>query len=193
MSKDTFLQTLKQGLKGLPPEEIEEILGDYAAHFADSAACGRQEEEVAIALGDPARLARELRADAGLRRLERDWSVSNMLRAMLALTGLVIVDILFLLPFLLFLALVTLAAGFAMIVLGTLGLKILFVTLSDQVGNTIASTLSHVFIGVGLISACVGGSALLLMALSGGIRVIGHYSRLHFQFAHPKDPGNTFP
>ena len=64
MTRDAFLRTLRLGLAGLPPQEIEEIVGDYAAHFAESNASGRSDEEVAAALGDPARTARELRADA---------------------------------------------------------------------------------------------------------------------------------
>ena len=109
MTRDAFLRTLRQGLAGLPPREIEDIVGDYAAHFAD--ASGRGEAEVAAALGDPTRIARELRAEAGLRRFEAHWSVSNMLAATIALAGLAFVDIVFLLPLLI--TAVVLALGLA--------------------------------------------------------------------------------
>ena len=41
------------------------VMADYAAHFAEGMAAGRSEAEIAAALGDPLRLARELRAEAG--------------------------------------------------------------------------------------------------------------------------------
>ena len=33
MTRDAFLRMLRQGLAGLPPQEIEDIVGDYSAHF----------------------------------------------------------------------------------------------------------------------------------------------------------------
>ena len=70
MTRDQFLDTLAERLRGLPPDEIDELLDDYASHFAEGMAQGRSEAEIAAALGDPVRLARELRAEAGLRRWE---------------------------------------------------------------------------------------------------------------------------
>src|SRR5580704_13732951 len=118
MTRDVFLRTLRLELAGLPPEEIQDIVDDYAAHFAESDASGRNEEEVAAALGDPARLARELRAEAGIRRFEAHWSVSNLMAATLALGGLAFVDIFFLLPILIVAMIVTLALAIALVAIG---------------------------------------------------------------------------
>ncbi|MEK1903569.1 MAG: DUF1700 domain-containing protein [Rhizobium sp.] len=183
MMRDAFLRTLRLGLAGLPPQEIEEIVGDYAAHFAESNASGRSDEEVAAALGDPARTARELRADAGLRRFEAQWSLSNLAAAAMALAGLAIVDILFLLPLLIVTIAVATGLAIGLAVIGAVGVKIIFTTLLFQFGEPVTAVVARLFIGAGLLSCLLGGGALLLMGLGAGIRVLGHYARLHFRLA----------
>jgi hypothetical protein len=64
MTRAEFIATLRRGLAGLPAEAIDDIVADYEAHFADAVAAGRSEAEVAEALGDPERLAKDLRAAA---------------------------------------------------------------------------------------------------------------------------------
>ena len=177
MTRDAFLRTLRQGLAGLPPQEIEDIAGDYAAHFAD--ASGRSEAEVAAALGDPTRIARELRAEAGLRRLEAHWSVSNMLAATFALAGLAFVDIVFLLPLLITAVVLALALGITLVAIGALGIKIILSALLFEPGVTFSLMLGRVFIGAGLVSGLLGGGALLLLGCGAGLRVVGRYARLH--------------
>lgn len=177
MTRDAFLLTLRQGLAGLPSQEIEDIVGDYAAHFAD--ASGRTEAEVAAALGDPTRIARELRAEAGLRRFEAHWSVSNMLAATFALAGLAFVDIVFLLPLLITAAVLALGLGITLVAIGALGIKIILTTLLFDPGGTFTLTLGRLFIGAGLVSGFIGGGALLLLGSGAGIRVVGRYARLH--------------
>lgn len=63
MSKDEFLRRLRRALKSLSPSEIDEIVADYHAHFAEAVAAGRSEEATAQALGDPRRLAHEHLSD----------------------------------------------------------------------------------------------------------------------------------
>ncbi|HEX8047979.1 DUF1700 domain-containing protein [Rhizobium sp.] len=183
MTRDAFLRTLRLGLAGLPPQEIEDIVADYAAHFAESDASGRGEAEVAAALGDPARIARELRAEAGLRRFEAHWSMSNMLAAAMALAGLAIVDILFLLPLLLVAVVITFGLAVALVAIGAVGMKIIFTTLLFDLGGPVIGIIARLLIGAGLVSCLLGGGALLLMGLGAGIRMLGHYARLHFRLA----------
>src|SRR3984893_13462296 len=111
MNRVVFLRTLRDGLAGLPAHEIDDILADYTAHFDEAHASGRNEEEVAIALGDPRRLARELRAEPVLRRWETRLSTANAASALLARGGLAAVDILFLLPLLFAASLTVLVIG----------------------------------------------------------------------------------
>src|SRR5471030_3353963 len=122
MTKTEFLDTLRRRLSGLPPSEIDELLGDYAAHFADGAAAGRSEEEIAAALGDPMRLARELRAEAGFRRWEADRTPANFFAVLFGFLALMAVDFIFLLPVLGGLALFTLITGIVLLALCVAGL-----------------------------------------------------------------------
>jgi uncharacterized membrane protein len=185
MTKDAFLRNLKQGLSGLPAEEVDEILADYSAHFAESGAHGRSEAEVAAALGDPARIARELRADMKLRRLETHWSFSNLMAATMALVGLAIVDLVLFLPLLIVAVVLATAFAIVLVALGAAGLKIFFTALFFDPGGALTDLLARLFIGFGLVCSFIGGGASLLMAISAGVRVFGHYARLHFHVVQP--------
>ena len=70
MTRQEFIARLKAGLAGLPLQAQADIVADYETHFTEGAAAGRSEADIAAALGDPERLARELRAEAGLKRWE---------------------------------------------------------------------------------------------------------------------------
>ncbi len=183
MTTDAFLTALRRGLAGLPGDEIEEILSDYAAHFAESERRGRSEADVVSALGDPGRIARELKADIGLKRLEAHWNVPNLVAAAMALAGLAVVDLFLLLP-LLILA-ILLAAGFAagVLAIGAAGLNVLATALLASPDNAFTALLARLCIGAGLVSGFVGGGALLLLGLRAGTRLLGSYARLHFRLA----------
>src|SRR5262245_65450870 len=98
MTRAEFLETLRRRLAGLPPSEIDELVGDYATHFADGMAAGRSEADIARALGDPMRLARELRAEAGFRRWEQARTPANFVAVLFGFLALVAVDFVLLLP-----------------------------------------------------------------------------------------------
>src|ERR1700761_8866517 len=100
MNRVNFMMQLRRGMAGLPPSEIEDIAFDYESYFTDGIADGRTEYEVAAALGDPTRLARELRAEVGFKRWEQDRSAGNFMGVVLALLGLATIDLVFLLPLL---------------------------------------------------------------------------------------------
>ena len=59
MTRAEFLARLRRGLVGLPAATAAEISADYETHFDDGVAAGRSEAEIAQALGNPDRLARE--------------------------------------------------------------------------------------------------------------------------------------
>ena len=101
MNRSAFLARLREGLTGLAQEDIDELISDYEAHFTEGAAARRSDDDVARALGDPNRLARELRAEAGFRKWEAKPSPSNYMAAIIALVGLIAFDFIFLLPILL--------------------------------------------------------------------------------------------
>lgn len=181
MTSDAFLRRLRRGLHGFPNDEIEEIVGDYASHFSESVADGRSEAEVAEALGDPDRIAREIRADRGLRRFEQHWSLTNLFAALMALCGLAIVDLFFLLPLLLVVVITAFALTVVLLALSAAGLKIMITAVLLLPGMAVMDVLASLFIGAGLISCLIGGGALLLMGMGAGVRIFGHYARLHFR------------
>src|SRR5476651_426927 len=156
MTRAEFLDTLRRRLSGLPPSEIDELVSDYAAHFADGIAAGRSEAEIAAALGDPMRLARELRAEAGLRRWETARTPANFFAVLFGFLALMAVDFVFLLPLLGGLALFTFIVGFVLLGLCIGGIVTLLRLFSWDHSFT-GHFLSRTFSGVGLLGFGIGG------------------------------------
>jgi uncharacterized membrane protein len=178
MTRNEFLSTLHDRLRGLPAPEVEELMDDYDSHFAEGLAAGRSEAEIAAALGDPARLARELRAEAGLRRWESARTPANFYAAMIGFMALIAVDFMFLLPLLGALAVVALAIGLAMIGLCVAGL-VLMAKLFSFHGLSLGY-LTRILSGIGLLGLGVGGGALLVMAVDYVVRLLARFARLHY-------------
>lgn len=186
MNRAAFLRHLSDGLAGLPAREAEDILDDYNAYFDEGLADGRSEEDVAAALGDPARLARELRAETGLKRWEHDHSLRNSASVLLALGGLAAVDIVVLLP-LLFAALITvLVLGLVMFVLGIVGIGLLISVFKLAAVASIAKLVLRTVAGIGLLSASGGIALLLLFAVNAAVGRLGSYARLHYRLLKPE-------
>lgn len=59
MNKNEFIALLRAHLSVLPPEEQNELLEDYEAHFEFGLQSGKTEEEIVLELGEPAELAKE--------------------------------------------------------------------------------------------------------------------------------------
>ena len=189
MNRVAFLTVLNDGLAGLPAREIDDILADYMSYFDEAEAAGRSEADVAAALGDPRRLARELRAETGLRHWENHRSPGNSAAALLALGGLATVDILFLLPLLFAVALIMLVIGLVVFALGIVGIGLLLSLVKIGHFASIAAMLLRAVAGIGLIAASAGCGALLLLALDGAVRMLGNYARLHYRLLKPeRDP-----
>jgi uncharacterized membrane protein len=179
MNRVTFMNELRAGLSGLHAADVNDVLADYESHFADGAAHGRSEDEVAQALGDPARLARELRAEAGFKRWERERNAGNLVGVVFALIGLATLDLIFLIPLLLVIAavLLGLACGCIGVMIG--GSVLLISTL---VGNYHGMTpVMQGLLGFGLISGGIGGGALVVLAADAMARTLIRYARLHFR------------
>src|SRR5438552_14232465 len=186
MNRIAFLTILHEGLAGLPAKEIDDILADYDAYFDEALASGRSEEDVAAALGDPRRLARELRAETGLRHWENHRSLGNTGAALLALGGLAAVDVLFLLPLLFAVTLAVLVIGLVIFVLGIVRIGLLLSLLKIGHFASIAAIVLRALAGIGLIAASAGCGALLLLALNGAVKMLGGYARLHYRLLKPE-------
>lgn len=184
MNKPDFLDTLHRRLAGMPQAEIDEIIEDYAAHFADGVAAGRSEEEIARALGDPLRLARELRAEAGFRRWEKSRTPANFVAVLFGFVALVAVDFVFLLPFLAGLAFFTLVAGIVAMALCVAGLALLL----HSIGFIGLHSLTRALRGLGFLGFGVGGGALLILLVEWVVRLLSKYARLHYTLLQRADP-----
>jgi len=84
MNKKEFTQMLRETLKGLPKEELEDVLSDYEEHFRIGMEDGRSEEELAAALGNPEKIAKQIKASYLVRMAESTISTGDVLKAVLA-------------------------------------------------------------------------------------------------------------
>jgi len=182
MTRVEFIARLRSGLVGMPAATAAEIVADYEAHFADGAAAGRSEAEVAEALGQPDRLARELKAEAGIQRWRQEQNPSAATGAILAVLGLGAIDILFLLPFFLgvlgtlfglFIAVIAvfIAGGFVMVV----------GPFAQAPGGALAAILA----GLGIMAGSVSVGAILSVFTVWLVNATVWFARLHYRLLKP--------
>lgn len=182
MNRGAYIERLRRGLAGLPESARADILADYEAHFADGAAAGRTEEEVAQSLGDPDRLARELRAAYGLRAWDETRNPSGALNAVLALLGLGALDVLIVGPLLVSFASVILAFAIAAALVFLVGVFVaIFGTVSGLPGGPAAAVL----LGVGVCSAGVCLGALTGIGAIAFVNGAVWYARMHLKLLRP--------
>jgi uncharacterized membrane protein len=182
MTRAEFIARLRRGLAGLPATTIADIVADHEAHFADAEAAGRSEAEVATALGDPDRLARELRAEAGLKQWEEKKSPSNAAGAIVALLGLGALDVMFLLPLLMGI----LGALFGiMVAVIALFIGGGFVFAMGPLASPPGGPITAFLIGVGLMATATFLGSLLTAATVGLFNLVVWYGRLHFRLLKP--------
>jgi uncharacterized membrane protein len=182
MTRARFITGLRQSLRGLSDGEVADIIADYEEHFADAAAAGRSEDEVAGALGDPARLAGELSAETGLRRWEAKRNPRTFLRAGIAVFGLQAFNILVLLPVIALLLACAGVAAYILYIVAGAGFYMLTQATSGN-GNVLVPALA----GLGLIFGVLGTGSLLALLLDSGLRLLARYARLNYSLIKPKD------
>jgi uncharacterized membrane protein len=182
MTRQAFLARLREGLAGLPAHTITEIMADYEAHFTEGEAAGRSEAEVAQALGDPGRLAMELRAEHGLRRWETERNASSAGAAIFAVIGLGAIDIMFLLPLLMGIAGAIFGIGIACVAV-FFGGGVVFAAgpFTDPPGGP----LTAVFAGLGMMAGSASIGALLTIVTIGLVNALVWYGRLHYRLLKP--------
>jgi uncharacterized membrane protein len=182
MTRQAFMARLKEGLRGLPPQAVAEITADYEAHFSEGEAAGRSEADVAAALGDPARLARELRAEASLRRWEEQRSPSGAAGAVFAVLGLGAIDLLILLPLLMGVGGVLFGCAMAAIGVFVAGGFVFAVGPLTGFGGGVAAAL---LAGLGLMSGGAALGALVVLVTIGLVNALVWYGRLHYRLLKP--------
>lgn len=182
MTRQAFIARLRAGLRGLPPQTVDDIVADYETHFTDGEAAGRSEAEVAAALGDPGRLARELRAEIGLKRWEEERSPSGAAAAVFAVLGLGAIDLFVLLPILMTVGGVLF--GMAMAAIGGLfagGALFVAGPFSGFPGGPAAAILG----GLGIMSGATALGALVILVGVGLVNALVWYGRLHYRLLKP--------
>jgi len=182
MTRQAFLARLRDGLRGLPAQAISDIMADYEAHFADGAAAGRSEDEVATALGNPDRLAREIRAESSLNRWRDERSPSAAAGAVFAVLGLGAIDILILLPILMSIVVTIIALFVVAVVMFFVGAFALAAgPFLDPPGGPAASVL----VGIGVMAGSASGGAILTILSIGLTNALVWYGRLHYRLLKP--------
>lgn len=182
MNRADFLARLKKGLVGLPTSSAAEILNDYEAHFDDGIAAGRTEAEVAAALGDPDRLARELRAEAGAQRWHQEKNPSAAAAAVFAVLGLGAIDILILLPILMGVIGALFGVAIAVIAVFFAGGGLMVAgPFFEPPGGPITAILS----GLGLMAGATSAGALLAIVTIWVINGLVWFARLHYRLLKP--------
>jgi uncharacterized membrane protein len=182
MTKDQFLSTLRDHLTGVSPAAADDIVADYASHFDEGMAAGRSQQDIAAALGDPARLARELRAQAGLRRWDEERSPSAAAGAVLAILSLGAIDLLILLPVLMVVSSLIFAFGCAAAALTVAGIIMLMVSPFALFGGGFVQALLG---GFGFMSAGVSLGALMALCAIGLVNLLIRYGRFHMRLIKP--------
>jgi uncharacterized membrane protein len=182
MTRQAFMARLREGLRGLPPQAIADILADYETHFAEGEAAGRTEDEVAAALGDPDRLARELRAESQLARWREERSPSSAAAAIFAVLGLGALDLMLVLPFAMGI-LAVLFGCFVACVGGFVAGGAIFAAapFGDPPGGVAAAML----FGVGVMAGSGSGLAICTLVGIGLVSAAVWYGRLHYRLLKP--------
>jgi len=182
MTRAEFITRLRRGLAGLPVTTIADVVADHEAHFADGQAAGRTEAEVAAALGDPDRLAREMRAEAGLKSWEEKKTPSNAMGAIIALIGLGALDVMFLLPLLM--GVLGALFGFLVAVV-TMFIAGGFVFAAGPLTGPPGGPITAFLAGLGLMGLATCFGALLTLVTIGVFNAVVWYARLHYRLLKP--------
>lgn len=182
MTRQAFMARLREGLRGLPPQSVADVMSDYEAHFGEGLAAGRSEAEVAAALGNPDRLAREIRAESSMTRWRDERTPSSAASAVFAVLGLGAIDILVLLPILMGVAGAIFGLSIAVIAVFFAG-GVMFAAgpFTAPPGGPVAALLA----GLGLMAAASSVGAVLTLATIGLVNGLVWYGRLHYRLLKP--------
>jgi uncharacterized membrane protein len=182
MTRQAFMARLREGLAGLPAQTVADIVADYETHFNDGVAAGRSEEDVAAALGDPGRLARELRAEIGLKAWEENRNPSGAAAAVFAVLGLGAIDILILLPILMGVGGAMFGIAVAVIAVFLAGGVVFAAGPFTGIGGGPAVAILG---GIGLMSGAAAVGAVLTIVTIGLVNALVWYGRLHYRLLKP--------
>ena len=105
MSKQEYLDALRNALAGLPPETVAKTLAFYEQRFIDGMTAGQSEAEITADLDPPRKIAMTLRANVHLRDFEQRRNPASLMRMLVSLIGLGIFNLFMVVPAMVFSAL----------------------------------------------------------------------------------------
>ena len=182
MTRQAFMARLREGLRGLPAQTVADFVADYEAHFTDGEAAGRTEAEVAAALGDPDRLAREIRAESSMTRGREDRSPGAAAAAVFAVLGLGAIDILILLPILMGIAGAIIGIAVAIIIAFFFGA---FTFAAGPFMSPPGGPATAILGGIGFMAGAASAGAVLTIISIGLMNALVWYGRLHYRLLKP--------
>ncbi len=162
MNKEEYLNKLTKLVRKLPKDDREDIISDYEEHFRIGIENGRTEEEISKALGNPEIVARQIRAEYMIKKAEDKPSASSILEAVLAVTALGILN-------LVFVAIPALGVGAIILSLVVTGFVVIFMgilTILSPILQPIFPQYIHLPIHAGIVGTLimiVGGIGLILV------------------------------
>ena len=151
MNKRAFLQQLRKGLKGIPKDDLEDILYDYTEHIDSALETGKSEEEITGDLGSPKRIAKQHRAEFYFRQADKKGTTGSAFKAILAGIGLSFFSIVFVLPLVISLYAVLISIFLSFIAVAVAGLV---VVVAGFFLFPLIPALAGLFIGIGV--TCLG-------------------------------------
>jgi len=164
MNRKEFIETLRADLKGLPQEEIDDIIYDYEEHFRIGLSQGKFEEDIARELGDPRNIAKMYKVSSKIDEAESNPSPKNLLKAMFSAMALGFFNFIIVLgPFIVIIALLIGMYGISVgLVVGGIGsiFGTILIPFSHYHVNLGFLPVTAVSLGIGL--TCLG--VLLFMA-----------------------------
>ncbi|MBN2853280.1 MAG: DUF1700 domain-containing protein [Clostridia bacterium] len=98
MNKVQFLNTMRSSLRGLPKEEIEDILYDYKEHIEVGITKGKTESLIIDEFGSPRKIAKKHKAEFYMGEAVREKTFKTVTRALMAGFGLGLLNLIFVFP-----------------------------------------------------------------------------------------------
>ncbi len=186
MKKDRWLKELDLALGSMEIDEKREIIRDYEEYFYDAVESGREEKEVAESLGNPKKIAKELRADYLIKETKKNMTFKNTIRATFAILTLSFFNLTIMIgPIIALLAIV-----FTILIVGVsfvgAGLVSFFVGLVVLLGFPIMLLTSPPFVAilVGLLLFSLGGMFVILSIVLSkwSFKILSKYAKFNINF-----------
>jgi len=165
MNKKAFLSQLKQGLRGIPKEDLDDILYDYEEHIDSALETGKSEEEITAELGSPRKIAKQHKAEFYFTQADQKKTTGSAFKAIVAGIGLSVFNIIFVLPLIVCLYAALLSVFLSFVAVALSGLVVI---VAGIIFLGFLPGLAAVLVGIGII--CLG--ILLSMGMAWLIKIV---------------------